>query len=326
MPQGKNDLRALRECADEGKPISAELAQAVLQSEAGDLPDILAAANAMRRRFFGEAVHLCSIVNAKCGLCGEDCAFCAQASDHNTGVTSFPLLGKDQIVDAYRSASDLPVGHFGVVASGKRLSRENLDRVCQAVRENREEGPHWCGSLGCLRQDQLVALKNAGLKRFHHNLETAESFFPKICTTHTYADRLATVSAVKEVGLELCCGGILGLGESLEQRVEFALALARVQADVIPLNFLIPIKGTQLADRQPMKPIDILRTVAVFRMLHPRAEIKVCAGRTLLRDLQSMIFFAGATGMMIGPLLTVAGRDVDDDLQMLRDLEVVLAD
>jgi biotin synthase len=165
-------------------------------------------------------------------------------------------------------------------------------------------------------------LKAAGLKRFHHNLETAESFFPSICSTHTYAQRLATIRAVKELGMEICCGGILGMGESLEQRVELAFALAREQANSISLNFLIPIKGTPLEKQEPMKPLDIIRCITMFRMVNPQAEIQICAGRLQLRNLQSVIFFAGATGMMIGPLLTVAGGNVEDDLQMLKDLEV----
>jgi len=324
MRLDKTDLRELRQSSDEGEAISAALALKVLDSKASDLPDIVAAASTVRRRFFGDGTLLCSIVNAKCGHCGEDCAFCAQAAGHNADVNAFPLLEKNEIIDAYQSAGELPIGHFGVVTSGKTLSEKNVNRVCQAIHEKKMDGLHWCASLGCLNREQLGALKQAGLKRFHHNLETAESFFPEICSTHSYSDRIATVRAVKEVGLELCCGGILGLGESLEQRVEFALSLARLEADAIPLNFLIPIQGTRMADRPVMTPLAILRSIAMFRLLNPRAEIKVCAGRALLRDLQSMIFYAGATGMMIGPLLTVAGRNVEDDLQMLRDLEVVL--
>jgi len=322
MALTKTDVRALRECADTGRAASADLAHAVLGCGAGELPEVMAAANALRRRCFGDRVHLCSIVNAKCGSCSEDCAFCAQAACHDAPVETFGLLGKDDIEAAYEASGELPVGHFGVVTSGGTLTASGVERVCEAIRGKRIDGLNWCASLGCLDRGQLRALKEAGLKRFHHNLETAESFFPQICTTHTYADRMATVRAVKEVGLDLCCGGILGLGESLEQRAEFAFTLASEEVDAIPLNFLIPIEGTKLARRQPMKPLDILRSIAMFRLVNPRAEIKVCAGRLLLRDLQSMIFQAGATGMMIGPLLTVAGRDVDSDLQMLRDLEL----
>ncbi len=165
-------------------------------------------------------------------------------------------------------------------------------------------------------------MKEAGLTRFHHNLETAESFFPKICTTHTWRERLAMVRRAKRAGLETCSGGILGLGETLQQRVELAMTLRDEAVDSIPLNFLVPLPGTELEHIEPMKPMDILRAIAMFRLVNTKAEIKVCAGRAHMRDLQSMIFFAGATGMMIGPLLTIAGGDVQSDLTMLQDLEI----
>jgi biotin synthase len=231
------------------------------------------------------------------------------------------LRAKEEIIEAYQAAKRLPIAHFGVVTSGMALKNNDINVICEAIRSTTDSDVVWCASLGCLGENQLKALKAAGLKRFHHNLETAESFFPSICSTHTYAHRLATVRAAKEVGMEICCGGILGMGESLEQRVELSLALARERVNSIPLNFLIPIKGTALEKQKPMKPLDIIRCIAMFRMMNPRAEIRVCAGRLQLSDLQSMIFFAGATGMMIGPLLTVAGRNVEEDLQMLEDLE-----
>ncbi|MCK5802777.1 MAG: biotin synthase BioB [Lentisphaeria bacterium] len=303
-------------------PVSKDVARAIVAADVADMPVILAAADAVRRRRFGNTAHLCSILNAKSGACGEDCAFCAQSAHHCTDADSFAMRSLPQIQQAYEQSAALPIGHFGVVTSGGALSGSDFETICEAVRTKSRESTHWCASLGCLDREQLAELKRNGLKRFHHNLETSESFFPSICTTHTYAERLETVRAVKDVGLELCCGGIMGLGESLEQRVEFALALQSERVDAIPLNFLVPIPGTRLADRPPMKPWEILRAIAMVRLVNPTAEVKVCAGRLLLRDLQSMIFHAGATGMMVGPLLTVAGRDVDTDLQMLEDLEM----
>jgi len=230
------------------------------------------------------------------------------------------------MIEAFDTAAELPVTHFGVVTSGCALSDDGVERVCSAVRQHKHPRVSWCGSLGCLDYDQLCALKASGLKRFHHNLETAQSFFPQICTTHSWEMRLETVRMAKKAGLEVCCGGIFGLGESIAQRVEFALTLAREAIDSIPLNFLIPIPGTRLEKMEIMKPLDILRTVSMFRLTNPRAEVKVCAGRVHLGDLQSMIFHAGANSMMIGRLLTVAGRNVEQDLQMLRDLEAETED
>ena len=170
--------------------------------------------------------------------------------------------------------------------------------------------------------DELGKLKAAGLRRYHHNLETAPSFFPEICTTHDHQIRVETVRAAKEAGLEVCCGGLLGLGESLEQRVELACLLAELQVDQIPLNFLVPIPGTPMEDRPPVEPLEVLRTIAMFRLVCPEAGLNVAAGRVRLNRLQSMIFYAGCNAMMIGDLLTVAGGAVAEDLQMLADLEL----
>ncbi len=315
-------MKAIREAAENDLPISEEAALYVLRSPVADLPRIFAAASTVRHRYFGNSVRLCSILSAQSGACSEDCAFCAQASCHNTATQTAPLCSKEAMIEAFDTAAELPVTHFGVVTSGCALSEEGVERVCSAVRQHKHPRVSWCGSLGCLEYDQLCALKASGLKRFHHNLETAQSFFPQICTTHSWEMRLETVRMARKAGLEVCCGGIFGLGESIEQRVEFALTLAREAIDSIPLNFLIPIPGTRLEKMEIMKPLDILRTVSMFRLTNPSAEVKVCAGRVHLGDLQSMIFHAGANSMMIGPLLTVAGRNVEQDLQMLQDLEV----
>ncbi len=318
-------MKSIREAAENDQPISEELALYVLGAPAADLPGIFAAASMARYRYFGASVRLCSILSAQSGACSEDCAFCAQASCHNTGTETTPLCSKQEIAEAFDAAAELPVTHFGVVTSGCALSESGVERVCSAVRQKKHPRLNWCASLGCLDYEQLVALKASGLKRFHHNLESAQSFFPQICATHSWEMRLETVRNARKAGLEVCSGGIFGLGESLGQRVEFALTLAREAVDSIPLNFLIPIPGTRLEKMQIMKPLEILRTVSMIRLTNPGAEVKVCAGRLHLGDLQSMIFHAGANSMMIGRLLTVAGGDVDRDLKMLRDLEVEYA-
>ncbi len=319
------ELKSIQEAAEIAQPISGESALHVLRSCAADLPQIFAAASLVRRRYVGNSVSLCSIFNAQSGACSEDCAFCAQASCHNADIKTTPLCSREQMAEAFDAAAELPITHFGVVTSGCALPANGVERICRAVREKRHPRVNWCASLGCLDYDQLCALKASGVKRFHHNLESAESFFPQICTTHKWEMRLETIRNARKAGLEVCCGGIFGLGESLAQRVEFALTLAREAVDAIPLNFLVPIPGTRLENMEIMKPLDILRTVSMFRLTNPRAEIKVCAGRVHLGDLQSMIFYAGANSMMTGPLLTVAGRSVDQDLRMLGDLEVECA-
>ena len=231
------ELKAIREAADNDRPLSAELALYVLRSSAADLPRIFAAASTVRYRYFGNAIRLCSILNAQSGACSEDCAFCAQASCHDTQIETTPLCTKDGMVNAFEQAVELPVTHFGVVTSGCALSEHGIERVCNAVREKSHPRVDWCASLGCLDFDQLSALKKAGLKRFHHNLETARSFFPQICTTHGWEQRLETLRDARKAGLEVCSGGIFGLGESLEQRVEFALTLASEAVDFHPSEF-----------------------------------------------------------------------------------------
>jgi biotin synthase len=315
-------LRQIHDAAHGGEPVSEDAALATLRCPSDTIPEILCAATVVRRLYFGDRIGLCAILNAKSGACGEDCAFCAQSSFYKTHAEVSPLQTREEIVEAYLAAKEMPISHFGVVTSGRALKSSHINRICETVRSRLDSDVAWCASLGCVSKDQIKALKAAGLKRFHHNLETAESFFPTIASSHTYAERLATVRAVKDLDMEVCCGGILGMGEALEQRVELAFAMAKERVDSIPLNFLIPIKGTPLEKEQPMKPLDIIRCIAMFRMVNPQAEIRVCAGRLHLRDLQSMIFYAGATGMMIGTLLTVSGRDVEHDLQMLKDLDV----
>lgn len=305
-----------------GAGIKAGEALRILRAGPDELPGIMAAATAVRRRYFGRTMHLCSIVNAKSGACSEDCAFCAQSIHHKTKCDVFGLCSEEKLVKAYGQASRLPISRFGVITSGPAQGPAAVRRITRAIARSRKTPVEWCASLGGVDRAELRALKRAGVKRYHHNIETAGSFFAKVCTTHSHTERLETIRAVKKAGLQVCSGGILGMGESMAQRVEMALTLAGERVDAIPLNFLIPIPGTKLGRLKPMHPLDILKTIAMFRLTNPWAEIKVCAGRTHLRQLQSMIFYAGATGMMIGSLLTVAGCDVGEDLQMLKDLEL----
>lgn len=303
-------------------PLDAGDGLAILQASDAEFVELLNLADRVRRANFGNRVELCSIVNAKSGVCSEDCAFCSQSVHHDTDVEAYELLPEQQLEAAYREASDLPISHFGFVTSGPGLDSEEFDRLVELLENSDSEAAAFCSSLGNLGESQLRRLREAGLKRFHHNLETARSYFDQICSTHDYEQRVETVKSARKVGLEVCSGGLLGLGESLEQRVEFALDLRELEVDSIPLNFLIPIEGTELETVRPLTPREMLRSIIMFRLINPTTNLKVCAGRKNLRDLQSLIFFAGATGMMIGDLLTVAGRSVETDLRMLDDLNL----
>lgn len=309
----------LKEKIEQSVPLSADEGLEILTLGRESFIDLLSLTDRLRRRNFGGEIHLCSIVNAKSGLCGEDCAFCAQSVHYQAGAEEYDLLPPEKLKEAYDEAQELPISHFGFVTSGGRLEEADLEQLVELFESNEKKNPAYCSSLGALDEQELRRLKQAGMKRFHHNLETAPSFFDEICSTHDIEQRIETVRTAKKVGLEVCSGGLIGLGEELEQRVELALTLRRLDVDAIPLNFVIPVENTPIENLQPPEPFEILKTIAAFRLLNPEKEIKLCAGRKHLRDLQSYIFHAGATGMMIGDLLTVAGRSTEKDLQMLED-------
>jgi biotin synthase len=316
-----NLYKTLERASSTASPLEESAALDLLDCEAGDLPEILALSSRLTTARFGRGVKLCAIINAKSGACSEDCAFCAQSVHASTDTEVYPFLQAGTLRDAHSKAGDNNASYFAMVTSGKKLTGKDVDKACAVVREA-SPGPDWCASMGCLEKDKLVALKQAGFKRFHHNIEAGASFFPEICTTHTYEERIATLRNAREAGLELCCGGIFGLGESLAQRVELAMAVARERVDAIPINFLTPIPGTPLSGLQPPKPLEILLSIAMLRFTNPKAEIRIAAGRTLLGRLQSMVFMAGCTGMMIGDLLTTSGQKMADDRAMLNGLEI----
>jgi biotin synthase len=292
-----------------------------------DLLDLFAAANRIKTHFVGNQVHLCSIINAKSGRCGEDCAFCAQSAHHETEAPIFPLVSEEAITRAARDAEQKGSGCFGIVTSGTSIgSGEELEMICTALRRIRSEriiNPS-C-SLGIIDQETAVRLEAAGAVTYHHNLETARSFFPSICTTHDYEDDVQTIRNVRQAGMKVCCGGIFGMGETMAQRVELALTLRELEVDSVPINFLNPIPGTRLAAANFLTPLECLHIIALFRLILPKKRITVCGGREKnLRDLQSWMFFAGANGTMIGNYLTTTGRDEQQDRQMLKDLGLTI--
>jgi biotin synthase len=312
--------KALREEA-----LTREDAFGILTAQGANLGFILAGAQLLRERNFGRKVHSCAIVNAKSGRCAENCAFCAQSSHYQTEAPVYPQKSVGEIVAEARKAAAFGAHCFGIVTSGSRVAPgREFDELLAAIREIRATTAiHPSASLGRLDPETARALFEAGCVTYHHNLETARSFFPRICTTHDYEEDIATVRVAKAAGLRVCCGGILGLGESPEQRLELALILRELEVDSVPLNFLNPIAGTPLAGSSFLTPLDCLRAIALFRYLLPKTAISVCGGREHnLRDLQSWIFMAGASGVMIGNYLTTSGRQIEDDLRMFRDLEM----
>lgn len=318
-------IRELGERVLEGGQIDRQEAVALLEvSELADIFDLMSSANRIRERFRGNQVHLCSIVNVKAGGCSEDCKFCAQSSFYQTASPRYGFIEWDPIEKASREAHDHNVQGLGIVAAWWGL-REGaiLDEVCDRIEKLSQGGQVRAdASLGMIH-DQKIAdrLKKSGLAVYNHNLETAEEFFPQICTTHTFQDRVKTIGHLKEAGIKVCSGGIFGMGENREHRVSMAFKLKELNVDIVPMNFLNPIPGTPFQVKEPLSPLEILKTIAVYRHILPSTEIMVAGGREVnLRDLQPMIFVAGASATMLGNYLTTTGADPKRDLQMIRDL------
>jgi biotin synthase len=303
--------------------ISADEATGLLGATSGAAFDeLLARANQARELAFGATVGLCAIVNARAGGCSEDCAYCAQ-SRRAAGPSSVQhdLLSPGELGAAARGAAAAGASSFSVVTAGRRLAGgKNLEVVEEALRATAAaSGMRRCASLGLMDEASLRRLRQAGLQRYHHNLETARSFFPRICTTHSFDDKLATIHAARAAGLQICSGGIFGLGESPAQRIELAEALRALNPDGIPINFLDARPGTPLAAMPHIRPEECLATIAVFRLMFPRAEIIVMGGREAqLGSMQDLIFRAGASATIVGDYLTHAGSSAREVMDMLR--------
>ena len=304
-----------------GKELDKPALLQIATTEDEHVFSLLAGADMLREAYFGKGIHLCTICNAKSGRCSEDCAFCAQSAFAKAAAPVYPLLPKDKLMTGSEAARTGPVHRYSIVTSGKELRGADLDIVAQAISEMSQEGVSCCASLGTLGHEELSHLKEAGLTRYHHNLETAETFYPQICTTHPYEERVKTVKAARQVGLSVCSGGLFGLGESDEQVVELALFLRSLDVDSVPINFLTPIRGTRLENLHMLTPLRCLKIITVFRYALPRKEIIICGGREAnLKELHPLVFYAGASGIMTGNYLTTKGRSLEQDLQMLQDL------
>lgn len=283
-------------------------------------------AEVIRQQFCGEQVELCAIVNAKSGRCAENCTFCAQSQHHQTAAPIYPLLGTDQLLEAAKRAEQGGARCFSLVTSGTRvLPGEEIDTLLRAIERIAME----CDldpsvSLGFLDQQTATRLVDAGCVTYHHNLETARSFFANVCTSHDYQHAIDTVTVAGKAGLRVCSGGIFGLGESWAQRIELACTLRNLKIDSVPINFLTPVAGTPLENQPALSVDDCLTTISLFRYLLPQARISVCGGRQYqLKTRQNEIFKAGASGMMIGDFLTTAGSSLTGDQQLLQQAGMV---
>lgn len=287
------------------------------------LSELVSRADKTRRKYCGTKLDLCSILNAKSGLCSQDCKFCAQSAAHSTGIEPYPLKSKEEIVRAARRAKEIGAKRFGIVTSGNTLSGSELEIIAGATAEiTREIGIAVCASLGEMSEHALKMLKKAGLSRYHHNIETSKRFFSSIVSTHTFDDRIRTIKAAKNVGLEVCSGGIIGLGETMEDRLDMALCLKKLGVDSVPVNVLVAIEGTALGDQPALSCEEVVRTIAIFRIILKDKVVKIAAGReSVLKDFQGLAFLGGANGMLIGGYLTVKGRTPQEDTRLIEDIK-----
>lgn len=305
----------------DGHAVSGDEALAMLRTPDGELLELLHGAFQLRRAAHGLAVRLHVLQNAKSGLCPEDCAFCSQSVHHHARVDRYQLQTVDELVAGAREAARMGAVKYCMVTATRGPSQRELDVICEAVRQIKAElNLNVCTSLGLLKEGQAEQLAAAGVTRFNHNLESSRNFYPEICGTHSFDDRVATVRRAKAAGLEACCGGIMGMGESLEDRVALALELRALEVESIPVNFLDPRPGTPLGETPRLTPQDCLRALAMMRFVNPTRDIRVAGGREVnLRHLQPLALYP-ANSMFVNGYLTTPGAGYEADLRMIADL------
>ena len=313
-------ITSLKEKVLTGGSLTEAEAMSLASVTPGELPALLDAAAEITSRFGSNDFDSCSIINARSGRCPEDCKWCAQSAHHKTNIEVYPLVDRKTCMDLAEYNRERGIGRFSLVTSGRTVSGKALDTICDYYTElSRRGGMGLCASMGLLDGDALRRLREAGVERYHCNLESAPSYFPTLCSTHSIEDKIKTIEAAREAGMEICSGGIIGMGETMEQRVEFALTLRRVNPASIPLNVLSPIPGTPLENSAPLTAEEILHTVAIFRFVHPHAVLRFAGGRALIdRDTQREALRIGINGSIMGDLLTTVGSQIDEDIEMIR--------
>lgn len=301
-----------------GKDISQEEALMLLQEP---LEELCRSANEIREKLCGNNIDLCTIVNGKSGRCTENCKFCAQSKYYKTGIEEYPLMSSEEIVKWGKYNENKGVNRYSVVTSGRTLSSNDLEDLCNSYRTLKEEtNIKICASHGLLNYSELKKLKDSGVTRYHNNLETSEKYFKNICTTHTFQDKIDTIKAAKLLGLEVCCGGIFGLGEKIEDRIDMFFSLRELDIDSIPINILNPIPGTEFETNSKLSLDEIRRSIAIARFVFPKKYIRLAGGRGLFDDMGESLFLCGINAMITGDMLTTKGISIDDDIKIIKKL------
>lgn len=286
-----------------------------------DSDELFEGSNMIRHELCGNKVDLCSIINGRSGRCSEDCNFCAQSSYHKTGINEYEFLDSDIIINDCKRNQENGVHRYSIVTSGKNLNDKDFDKAITAyLKMSAKCEIKLCASHGLLTKEQLIRLKEVGVSMYHANIETSKSNFPNICTTHTYEDKIKQIKLAQEAGLEVCSGGIIGMGETWEDRIDMAISLSELEIESIPINTLIPIKDTSCKNLKPLSEDEILRTIAIFRYINPTAYIRMAAGRNYFKDGGKRIFLSGANATITGDMLTTVGNNTTEDKEMLIEL------
>lgn len=292
-----------------------------MELENADLEELCKAADEIRTYFCGNRFDLCTIINAKSGKCSENCKYCAQSAFYQTAVEEYPLLETEEIIRQGKYNSERGVLRYSLVTSGRSLNQTEIKQACESISKLKEEvNIEVCVSFGLLNEEAFRRLKEAGITRVHNNLETSRRNFANVCTTHSYDDKIAAIKAAKKAGLTVCSGGIMGLGESMEDRIDMVLDLRALGVRSIPVNMLNPIKGTPYEQNQRLTVADMRRIVAIFRFLIPDAFIRLAGGRGLMEDRGRKCFESGANAAISGNMLTTAGITIENDMKMLKEL------
>lgn len=311
-------IKGLKEKVLHGGAITREEAIALYEAP---LEELCQAADEIRKYFCGNGFDICTIVNGKSGRCSENCKYCAQSSYYHTGAGVYPLLDKEEIVAQAKYNGERGVLRYSIVTSGRALNNQEVDKMCEAIRAVKQETSiEVCVSFGLLNVEQFRKLKEAGVTRVHNNLETSERNFPNICTTHTFEDKIDAIRAAREAGLSVCSGGIMGLGETKEDRIDMAFTLRELGVKSVPVNMLNPIPGTPYENKKCLTVEEMRRIVAVYRFILPDASIRLAGGRGLMEDKGESCFQSGANAVISGDMLTTSGYTIESDMEMIHRL------
>ena len=285
-----------------------------------DLEALCTVANSIRKHFKGDKLDTCSIINARSGICSEDCAWCSQSVCHTTGVAQYDIIDEDEAIEGALTNEKYGVHRFSLVTASRAFPKQRVQKACDIYRKIHETGTgklRLCASMGLLDYERMQMLKEAGVTHYHINMETSRRFFPHLVTKHTYDDKLQTMQYARQAGIEICSGGIIGMGETEEDRIDLALEVRKQGVKSIPINILNPIKGTPLENTPPISPEDVLRTIAVFRFINPDSYMRFAGGRLLIASIVEKAFQSGMNGLMVGDMLTTLGSKAAEDFKMI---------